>query len=557
MNKRLCSLPVRCKQSARHLGDRLLFICVAGLLSSAVFAQPARVDKVRGEADKRAVGTLTWRRVTPGERVEEGSMMRTGPASEVDILTEQGHHFLIHSETTIEFTSLQADETKTRLENGRVRSKVNKLKSNEKFELQTLTAVCAVRGTEFETVAGQGGTLISVYHGVVGVSALGSRDEVRVPAGQMTSVRNGKIEVPRLIPREGRASEGNAALARAARHEVGLDMSRNQVIAAAAMEMRLADYREGKSLTDVNGNRVRVEEYIVRPAPNQFKLVALDKRGAQLDYFFYQGTFNQTLPADLSIALKDLSGKFGTTAPDYYLTAYEMGQSNTQDTVHDTASGGHLVQISVDSQGNYVLTDPTNPSNTRTVQAAQLQSDGTYKIYNPLADSFSTVTAAQLATTTKFGIYLPENDTFKDLAPGDMIWETRFNNYLHQIDNVTKITYGQSGTPNVLASNLDANWSYAGGFVLPVVQVDLNNIDATVTNYYGDGTFESYRTVLIDNNGSIAPQSAFSGVSTGAEYKGELLKWNYEQQVSATEFQGRKIDLVVEPKIFIESGLIQ
>ena len=29
------------------------------------------------------------------------------------------------------------------------------------------------------------------------------------------------------------------------------------------------------------------------------------------------------------------------------------------------------------------------------------------------------------------------------------------------------------------------------------------------------------------------------------------------QQVSATEFQGRKIDLVVEPKIFIKSGLIQ
>ena len=84
-----------------------------------------------------------------------------------------------------------------------------------------------------------------------------------------------------------------------------------------------------------------------------------------------------------------------------------------------------------------------------------------------------------------------------------------------------------------------------------------NKIDATVTNYYGDGTFESYRTVLIDDKGNIAPLSAFSGISSGAAYKGELLKWNYEQQVSATEFQGRKIDLVVEPKIFIKSGLIQ
>jgi hypothetical protein len=234
-----------------------------------------------------------------------------------------------------------------------------------------------------------------------------------------------------------------------------------------------------------------------------------------------------------------------------------MGQSNTQDSIHDAASGGHLVQISVDNSGNYVLTDPSNPSNTRTIQAAQLQSDGTYKVYNPLADSFFTVSAAQLASSTKFGVYISENDTFKDLAPGDTLWETRFNLYTHQIDNITKINYSQSGTTNVLATNLDANWSYAGGFVLPVVKPDPNNIDATITNYYGDGTFESYRTVLIDNNGSIAPQSAFSGVSTGAEYKGELLKWNYEQIDTATEFQGRKIDLVVEPKIFIESGLIQ
>jgi hypothetical protein len=78
-----------------------------------------------------------------------------------------------------------------------------------------------------------------------------------------------------------------------------------------------------------------------------------------------------------------------------------------------------------------------------------------------------------------------------------------------------------------------------------------------VTNYYGDGTKESYRTVLINNQGQVAPLSAFSGTSTGADYKGELLQWNYEQQATATEFQGRKIDLVVEPRIFIESGLIQ
>jgi hypothetical protein len=147
----------------------------------------------------------------------------------------------------------------------------------------------------------------------------------------MTSVHNGTIEIPRSIPKEHHAAQRESALSRAARHEVGLDMTRNQVIASAAMEQRQADYREQKSLIDVNGNRVRIEEYIVRPAPDQFKLVVLDKRSTGLDYFFYQGTFNQTLPADLSVAFKDLFGTLGSAAPKYYLTAYEMGQSNTQD----------------------------------------------------------------------------------------------------------------------------------------------------------------------------------------------------------------------------------
>ena len=526
-------------------------------MSSTLLAAPARVDKAHGDVEKRAVGALKWEPVTMGEKVEEGSAIRTGPNSEADILTDQGHHFIIRPDSTLEFSSLQADDTETRLESGRVLSRVKKLKADERFALQTPTAVCAVRGTEFDTTAGEGGTLVSVYRGVVGVAALGTQNEVRVPAGQMTSVHNGTIEIPRAIPKDHRAAARDSASVRVARHEVGLDMTRNQVIASAAMEQRSADYRERKSLIDVNGNRVRIEEYIVRPAPNEYKLVVLDKRDTGLNYFFYQGTFNQTLPPDLSVALKDLAGTLGTSAPKYYLTAYEMGQSNTQDSVHDTASGGHLVQISVDGNGNYVLTDPTNPANTRTIQAAQLQSDGTYKVYNPLSDSFFTATASQVASSSKFGVYLPENDTFKDLAPGDTLWETRFNLYNHQVDNITKINYAQSGATNVLAVNLDANWTYAGGFVLPVVTTDPNNIDATVTNYYGDGTFESYRTVLIDDNGSIAPQIAFSGISTGAQYKGELLNWNYEQIESATEFQGRKIDLVVEPKIFIESGLIQ
>jgi hypothetical protein len=538
--------------SGRLLLFSALFLGVAPLWADSI----ATVESFKGYVEKRLPGAIAWDKLYIGDKLAGGSAVRTQPGGSLDLKTHRGHRLHLREDTTLELTSLEDNQTQGQLEKGSVVSSVKHLKSDERFSIQTPTAVCAVRGTEFETRATSEGTWVAVFRGIVGVSASGGGEETAVHAGQMTSVRHGAIELPHAIPRENRLAT-DSALAHAARHEVALDMTRNQVIAAAAEERRFADYQEGKSLIDVNGQRVRIEEYVVRPQPNQFKLVALDERGqSQLDYFFYQGTFNKNLPTDLSVALKDVAGKFGATAPDYYLTGYEMGQSNTQDSVHDTASGGHLVQMTLDPQGNYTLDD--HNGNTRIVPAAQLQSDGTYKVYNPLADSFATVSAGQLASATQFGVYLPENNAFKDLAPGDSLWKTRFNAYEHDIDGNMKQMYTKTASAlSVLSSPLDANWSYAGGFVLPVVQPDPNNVDATVTNYYGDGTFEQYRTVLIDDQGSVAPLSAFAGLSSGSAYKQELLKWNYEQQVSATEFQGRKIDLVVEPRIFIESGLIQ
>src|SRR3989338_3449533 len=108
-----------------------------------------------------------------------------------------------------------------------------------------------------------------------------------------------------------------ASLKQLAKKELGLDMTREQIQAAAAEEMKLAEYQEGKSLIDVNGNRVRLEEYILRKPKDvaeserdkAFKFVVLNNRNNRLDYFTYKGIFNKTLPADLSIALRNVSGR--------------------------------------------------------------------------------------------------------------------------------------------------------------------------------------------------------------------------------------------------------
>ena len=68
--------------------------------------------------------------------------------------------------------------------------------------------------------------------------------------------------------------------------------------------------------------------------------------------------------------------------------------------------------------------------------------------------------------------------------------------------------------------------------------------------------WEKYDSYIISDEGRVAQNADFAGATTGASYKQTLLKWNFQTIVTASEFNGRKIDLAVEPKIFIQSGLI-
>jgi hypothetical protein len=105
----------------------------------------------------------------------------------------------------------------------------------------------------------------------------------------------------------------------------------------------------------------------------------------------------------------------------------------------------------------------------------------------------------------------------------------------------------------------DASFTYAGGTLSSYTETPsgADKLHNRVTLFYGDGTQEIYDTYIISDEGKVAPVSAFTGISTGTAYKTELLKWNYEQSVTANEFHGRKIDLCVEPKIMIKAGLIK
>jgi hypothetical protein len=71
----------------------------------------------------------------------------------------------------------------------------------------------------------------------------------------------------------------------------------------------------------------------------------------------------------------------------------------------------------------------------------------------------------------------------------------------------------------------------------------------TYSIVFKDNTWAKESYYWIDDNGIVPSKKDF--VSNG------LLNYNQELVFEAKEFEGRTIDLVVEPKIFVDAGIIK
>ncbi|HAH08156.1 MAG TPA: hypothetical protein DCM05_16800 [Elusimicrobia bacterium] len=498
------------------LGCRLLSSFLALFLASSALAS-TDLESVSGSS---VSVLLAGEEVRPVVRVpmplKPGARVQTGPDSGAVVVFEDGSKAVLGQNSDFLIEEQAPGQTSLKVSLGRVRTWVSKV-LNRRFVVKTPSAVCSVRGTEFQVqVHYDGRTLVDLYKGLLSVTDSKGREHSMTPGQRLDLDFRGALGPAKAT--EGKATAPPpSSLQSRSRYEVGLDMSKEQVLAAAARELKLAEYQQGKAMIDVNGNRVRLEEYIIRPAPDQFKLVVLNERESRFDYFFYQGTFNKALPADLSVALRQLSGGLDT-APEYFLLSYETGRSNTQDSLQEVAQGGHLVDVN--SNG--------------------VADDAVTQFFDSAADRYVDAT-------------------------GRAVFQTVFDKYGFYVNG--KLKYGWSG--NGLVSNTsNLPWSTTNdpitgaalGAALPTRSVtpvwDATLLKQTVYESYNDGTFINWDNYIIDDQGKVGTYADFDGVTTGAAFKQKILGWNYEQVITATEFQGRKIDLVVEPRILIQSGLM-
>ncbi|MBI3012371.1 MAG: FecR domain-containing protein [Elusimicrobia bacterium] len=265
--------------------------------SSALLAREAILVQFSGTVEVQSQDAAYWRKAVKNLMVKQGEKVRTGKRSKAVLLFQDGSRTTLSQETVLIMSQLDIPVNIEQVE-GKTRNKVKKL--GKGFVLKTPTAVCSVRGTDFSVEIGEGGvTQLDVFEGTV--------NGLKLMTGESRDVSEGERllftpnPTPLGSPQPGEPAGEESAIKQLARKEVSLDMSREELQAAVAEEMRLAEYQEGKSLIDVNGSRVRVEEYILRKPKDvaevdrekAFKFVVLNLRGNRIDFFTYKGIFRQ------------------------------------------------------------------------------------------------------------------------------------------------------------------------------------------------------------------------------------------------------------------------
>nr|WP_158651928.1 FecR domain-containing protein [Marinobacterium profundum] len=169
-------------------------------------AVPAQVSSVTGSAQMIRAGATVPEPLQQGAMLQLGDKVITAAESSVAIRFADDSILSLQASSQVQFDNLSAHgetgmvDTRMNLIEGRMITRVTPaVGPGSRFEIQTPSAISAVRGTEYRaSVAANGGSNIEVLHGKVAVS--GGRKQALVKSGYGTQVETGKAPLkPRLL----------------------------------------------------------------------------------------------------------------------------------------------------------------------------------------------------------------------------------------------------------------------------------------------------------------------------------------------------------------------
>ncbi len=354
------------------------------LLPGVIFAGEAKILSMAGQVEARQTREGKWAPASEGMEIAEGGAVRTGDSGAAVLLLPNKSKIWMKGASSLEVEQRQTLASRLALLFGRIKVRVPHLMRKERFEVRTPAAVCAVRGTEFTMAAAEDGkTDLQVLFGEVklkfSVPPAKGPSEFNIPQGEsLSSPEEGKAARPALL---------TAAAERAALENWNPGLTPEQRVAELKQKendraqvkefarvanntqnelksflnvVKESDMEAGRTLNDVHGNLVRVDQRMMRPYANEIQFFNLVKRpvysnpdtsasaarpgftynGEQgvvnrLDYMQMTMAFNKDLPQ----RIEDWPGFFDSNSVDPSWASFTVANRTEQSEIFFVSEG--------------------------------------------------------------------------------------------------------------------------------------------------------------------------------------------------------------------------
>jgi hypothetical protein len=161
---------------------------------------------LKGSVMSHEKGSGEWRDIHLSDRIKQGSGVKTGNESALEITFEDGTSFYMRPDTLMDITTAEKKGSihfmrELYLRSGKAISKLREATGSEsRFEIHTPSAVAAARGTVFRVSVDQAETTRSeVLKGMIGVSAMSTTVALQEGEGTLTRANEPPLKPRKLL----------------------------------------------------------------------------------------------------------------------------------------------------------------------------------------------------------------------------------------------------------------------------------------------------------------------------------------------------------------------
>jgi hypothetical protein len=266
----------------------ILIIVFALMVQSLVIVQRIAVaDQLSGHVEVQRGAKGTFAALAQDGLIKTGDVVRTGSDGTVDFKWTDGTRWKLMENSTITVKKAsfnvikKAEQSQLDLTAGKVFIRIMKaLAPSSKFEVETPTAVAAVRGTIFSVEVKGGKTTVSVFKGHVQVTNSGKSDSQKLiePGQEAIATDPNSMQT---------AADTDAAAEFASQPTiVKPELVANAKLSKDGTEAIVSGSTEVGDTVTVNGKSIRVmgnglfnKRLTLKPGANDFTIVSTDKHG--------------------------------------------------------------------------------------------------------------------------------------------------------------------------------------------------------------------------------------------------------------------------------------